>query len=56
MLRTVLPAKAVANMLGHLELTNDLCYNYDTTVDNEKRSALSEVSSKVINFRDVLAS
>ena len=51
MLRTVLPAKAVANMLGHLEQTNERCYNYDTTVENEKRNALSKVSSKVIGFR-----
>ena len=48
MLRTVLPAKAVANILGHLEQTNERCYNYDTTVDHEKRVAMSEVSSKVI--------
>lgn len=47
MLRTVLPVRAVANMLGHLEQTNDLCYNYDTTAEDEKRRALSEVSSKM---------
>ena len=50
MLRVVLPPRAVANMLGHLELTNDLYYNYDTTEEIEKRRALSEVSSKVIKI------
>lgn len=53
LLRTVLPVKAVANMLGHLETTNELCYNYDTSEFNEKVIAMSKVSSSVINFRPV---
>lgn len=53
LLRTVLPVKAVANMLGHLETTNELCYNYDISETKEKVVALSKVSSSVINFSTV---
>ena len=44
MLRTILPVRSVANMLGHLETTNELYYNYDITEKEEKIRALSSVS------------
>lgn len=47
-LRTKLPAKTVANMLGHLEVTNERHYNYDFFEDSAKISALSELSSTVL--------
>ena len=53
MLRTILPVRSVANMLGHLETTNELYYNYDITEKEEKKRALSSLSglsSKFINF------
>lgn len=53
LLRTVLPVRAVANMLGHLETTNELCYNYDVSETKEKIMAMSQVSSSVINFKPV---
>lgn len=53
LLRTVLPVRAVANMLGHLETTNEMCYNYDISETKEKIIALSQVSSSVINFSPV---
>ena len=53
MLRTVLPVQAVANMLGHLERTNDEHYNYDTTEFNEKKTALERLSSNVIKIRRI---
>jgi integrase len=52
-LRTMLPAKTVANMLGHLEQTNEEHYNYDFFEDNEKVKALSNISkmySNVLRF------
>lgn len=49
-LRTKLPAKTVANMLGHLEETNERHYNYDFFEDNAKIRALSELSSTVLKF------
>ena len=53
MLRTILPVRSVANMLGHLETTNELYYNYDMTETEEKIRALSSISSlssNVIRF------
>ena len=35
-LRQELPIKAVASMLGHLETTNEICYNYDMSEKAEK--------------------
>ena len=55
MLRTILPVKTVANLLGHLEQTNEEHYNYDMMEMSEKKRALSEVSSKVIKSRSGLA-
>lgn len=49
-LRTKLPRKTVANMLGHLEETNEQHYNYDFFEDSAKIQALSELSSSVIKF------
>jgi integrase len=49
-LRQELPIKAVASMLGHLETTNELCYNYDMSEKSEKTRALEELSSKIIKF------
>lgn len=52
-LRTKLPAKTVANMLGHLEQTNEQHYNYDFYEDSQKIEALasiSHLSSNVLNF------
>lgn len=39
-LRTVLPKATVANMLGHLEETNEKYYNYDVTPYETKLSCL----------------
>lgn len=50
-LRQELPIKAVASMLGHLEVTNELCYNYDMSETLEKTRALEELSSKIIKFQ-----
>lgn len=55
LLRGVLPISAVANMLGHLEITNEMHYHYDTTEIQEKRDALSKVSSSVIHFPEMPA-
>ena len=49
-LRTKLPVKTVANMLGHLETTNERHYNYDFFEDSAKIKALSELSSTVLKF------
>ena len=49
-LRTKLPVKTVANMLGHLEETNEQHYNYDFFEDSAKIKALSELSSNVLKF------
>lgn len=52
-LRTKLPARTVANMLGHLESTNERHYNYDFYEDGAKIEALSSISqmsSNVLNF------
>lgn len=42
-LRTVLPVSTVANMLGHLEETNERHYNYDVTTDEVKVNHLKEM-------------
>lgn len=42
-LRTVLPVATVANMLGHLEETNDRHYNYDVTTVELKTTCLKEM-------------
>lgn len=42
-LRTVLPVATVANMLGHLEETNNKHYNYDVTEDKIKVNCLKEM-------------
>ncbi len=49
-LRQELPIKAVASMLGHLEMTNERCYNYDMSEKIEKTRALEDLSSKIIKF------
>ena len=38
-------------MLGHLEVTNELYYNYDMSETLEKTRALEELSSKIIKFQ-----
>lgn len=42
-LRTVLPVATVANMLGHLEETNEKFYNYDIKEDELKMNCLNEM-------------
>ena len=42
-LRAVLPIATVANMLGHLEETNDKHYNYDISEDKIKVNCLKEM-------------
>lgn len=49
-LRTFLPVATVANMLGHLEETNDKHYNYDIESDEAKTICLKEMYQ---NFRNV---
>lgn len=51
LLNTILPQKAVAEMLGHTERVNEQHYNFSTAENAEKLRALEEVSSKVINFK-----
>ena len=48
MLRKILPASTVANMLGYLEATNDQFYNYDYTDDLEKLRGLESVTGLYI--------
>ena len=50
LLNQVLPQKDVAAMLGHTERVNEQCYNYSTAELEEKRKALTYLSSKVIDF------
>ena len=45
-----LPRKTIANLLGHLEETNEEYYQYDVTDNIDKIEALSNVSSSVINI------
>lgn len=54
LLNTVLPQKAVADMLGHSERVNEEHYNYSMAENAEKKRALEEVFSKVLNFSDYL--
>lgn len=49
-LNTVLSQKDVSSMLGHSERVNEQHYNYSTAESCVKLQALSQVSSKVINF------
>ncbi len=42
-LRTILPIASVANMLGHLEETNDKCYNYDIISYESKLECVSNM-------------
>ena len=56
-LRTKLPARVVANLMGHLEQTNEHHYNYDFYEDDEKIEALSSISrlsSNVLKFPEEL--
>lgn len=53
LLNTVLPQKAVADMLGHTERVNEQHYNFSMAENAEKMRALEEVSSKVINFKSI---
>ena len=55
LLNTVLPQKAVADMLGHSERVNELCYNYSMAENAEKKRALEEVFSNVFNFSDYIS-
>lgn len=41
-LRKRMPVKAVANMLGHLEDTNESYYNYDNTENEIKVDCISD--------------
>ena len=52
LLNTVLPQKAVAEMLGHSEKVNEEHYNYSMAENAEKKRACEEVFSKVFNFSD----
>ena len=52
MLNTVLPQKAVADMLGHSERVNESHYNYSMAENAEKKAALEQVFSKVLKFED----
>jgi len=52
-LNTILPQRAVADMLGHSERVNEQHYNYSTAENNEKAAALMKMSSKVIKYRHV---
>ncbi len=42
-LRKILPAATVANMMGHLESTNDTYYNYDTLTMDYKIEVISNL-------------
>ena len=46
-LNTIMEQQTVANLLGHLESTNQRFYNYDTTDYNDKIVALSAFVSKM---------
>lgn len=48
-LRTELPLAVVANLLGHLESTNEEFYNYDTTETKLKSQAISNIWKKTCN-------
>ena len=48
--RNTLPIKAVANMLGHLEQTNEAFYNYDVTELQQKKNALEQLADKILPF------
>lgn len=45
-LRRILPAATVANLLGHLETTNDAFYNYDTLTMDYKTDVISDFWDK----------
>lgn len=45
-LRIILPAATVANLLGHLETTNDAFYNYDTLALEYKTEVISDFWEK----------
>ena len=49
-LNTVLPRKAVANMLGHLPTTNERFYDYDISSRSVKVEAPEKLSNNIINF------
>ncbi|MCR5410024.1 MAG: tyrosine-type recombinase/integrase [Lachnospiraceae bacterium] len=55
LLNTVLPQKAVAEMLGHTERVNEQYYNYSMAENIEKKRALEQVYSKVFNFSDYIS-
>ena len=42
-LRITLPIATVANLLGHLEETNDKYYNYDVTSKEDKLKSVSQM-------------
>lgn len=44
MLREILPAKTVANLLGHLEGTNERFYNYDVAEEQQRVDALTGIA------------
>ena len=52
LLNTVLPQKAVAEMLGHTERVNEQFYNYSMAENAEKKRVLEKVFSNVFNFSD----
>ena len=52
MLNTILPEKAVADMLGHTERVNERHYNYCMAENAEKKAALDQVYSKVFKISD----
>ena len=52
LLNTVLPQKAVADMLGHSERVNEQFYNYSVADNDEKKDAMEKLFSNVFQFSD----
>lgn len=50
LLNTILPQRAVADMLGHSENINERYYNYSIAEDSEKLSALTNVIQSYSSF------
>ena len=46
-----LPQKVVAEMLGHTETVNEMCYNYSIAEISEKANELSRLSG-IINVNE----
>lgn len=46
--------KLVSNLLGHREETNARFYDYDTSSFTQKKDAVEQMCSNVLNFRDIV--